>query len=72
MTEEAVAAFKKAMALQPDNPDIHFNLALAYERQGLLGEAEKEYTKTLKLNPGDNDARKNIERLYGIAPFRKY
>ncbi len=46
---------------------IHFNLALSYERQGNLPEAEKEYKLALESNPYSAPVLNNL----GYAQFRQ-
>lgn len=39
------------LKLEPNNPEAHFNLAVAYEEAGSYDDAMQEYEKTLSLNP---------------------
>jgi tetratricopeptide (TPR) repeat protein len=39
---DAIAAFKKAITLDPDDPAVHFQLARAYRQAGLTQEAQNE------------------------------
>jgi Flp pilus assembly protein TadD len=51
----ATTALRTAVALGPDHPEAHFNLALAYERDNALGMALQEITASLSLAPSDPD-----------------
>ena len=46
--EEAVAAFREALRLDPDLPEARFRLALGYESLGKREEAESEYKKAVE------------------------
>ena len=49
--EEAINYFKKAIGINPNNPQTHFMLAGAYAPAALNHEAVKEYQRTLELSP---------------------
>ena len=60
---------------------MHYNLALAYDRQGMYREEEKEYLKCLKINPKDANVHYNLAILYddklnrnkkAIAHYKKF
>ncbi len=44
---EAIKAWQAALELTPDDPVLHYDLGLAYEVQGMLEMAEKEYEKAV-------------------------
>jgi Flp pilus assembly protein TadD len=54
--ENAIAAFKTAVALGPEHAETHFNLAVVYERENRLDEALHEIIASLVLAPDDPDA----------------
>ena len=47
----AVGAFKTAEQIAPGIASVHYNIAQAYEADGVDGEAEYEYECALKINP---------------------
>ncbi len=49
--EAAIGAFKRASAIRPNVPSVHYNLGQAYEAAGVPSEAAYEYNKALELNP---------------------
>jgi tetratricopeptide (TPR) repeat protein len=51
--EEAVAAFREGLALQPQRPSLHYHLALALSDAGEGGAAQGEFVEALRLAPGD-------------------
>ena len=58
--DEAVAQFKKAIALRPNFAEAHFNLGVALrEKHDLVG-AIAEYREALRLNPNDAEAHSNL------------
>lgn len=61
--DEAIFRWKKAVQLNPESAAAHNNLAVAYEKKGLLDEAEKEYETALKLNPNNSYIKSNLENF---------
>ncbi len=57
---EAVAAFRRAAELRPDDPDTWYNLGLALKRRGQFPEAMDAYLRALELSPGDSDILYNL------------
>lgn len=49
---------------EPGNPAYHFVKASIFEQQGDLPNAEKEYLKTIEIDPGYTDALYNLGILY--------
>lgn len=50
--DAALAAFDRAIKRQPNNPELHFDLALAFQRRGLPAVAAQALRNTLRLAPG--------------------
>lgn len=65
--QEAVDSFARAIAAEPTDYTLHFNLALAYSLQGKDAEAIPEYKKTLELKPDLYQAELNL----GISLLRQ-
>src|SRR5580692_4150523 len=64
---DAVASLTQAIATDPKDYSLHFNLALAYSLMGKNAEAIPEYRKTLELKPGLYQAELNV----GISLLRE-
>src|SRR5271170_1741405 len=64
---DAVSSFTQAIAADPKDYSLHFNLALAYSLMGKNAEAIPEYKKTLELKAGLFEAELNI----GISLLRE-
>lgn len=47
----AISTLLTRIRLEPNNPEAHFNLAVAYEEAGSYDNAMSEYEETLDLNP---------------------
>lgn len=58
--DDAVPAWKKALALDPEDPRAHDNLGVALAETGKLDEAVEQYRKSLALNPGSSHTHNNL------------
>ena len=65
--QAAVDSLTQAVAADPKDYSLHFNLALAYSLMGKHAEAIPEYKKTLELKPGLFEAELNL----GISLLRE-
>jgi Tfp pilus assembly protein PilF len=50
MVDEALEACKKAVAIDPQNPEAHYYLGKVYLQEGMAKEAEEEFTKHKQLS----------------------
>jgi tetratricopeptide (TPR) repeat protein len=67
--EEAIADFKKAIAIAPDHPVYHAGLANAYKITGQTAAAQAEFKKCVALKPMDrNDRDAQQDALKEIRP----
>jgi len=61
--QEAVYRLEKARAAGKDSAALHNNLAVALESLGRFADAEREYEAALKLAPGDEQIRINLDKF---------
>ena len=76
--DQAIAQLEKAIALNPNNPDAHYVLGLAFGRKALdagmfgamsqIGRAKEEWQRTIELNPNSIDARLRLIEYYLRVP----
>ncbi len=55
--DAATDSLRQAVILGENHAESHFNLALAYERRGLLADAKRETLASIQLDPRQPDAR---------------
>jgi tetratricopeptide (TPR) repeat protein len=60
---EAAQKFEQAVALSPEQEDLHYNLAIALARLGKTEEAKKHYLEALRIFPEYSDAHNNLGNL---------
>lgn len=61
--EEAVTTNKNILNIFPTEPDALNRLGKAYSELGMYAEAREAYSQTLKYNPKNTIAKKNLDRL---------
>ena len=61
--DEAIEHYRKAIQLDPDFTQAHFNLGMAYESKGLFNNAMKEYKTARGLNQKDVNIQNRLSRL---------
>ncbi|MBU6476031.1 MAG: tetratricopeptide repeat protein, partial [Alphaproteobacteria bacterium] len=62
--DDAVGFFRKALREKEDIAVFHYHLALALQKQGKFPAAEKEYARTLALQPDYVDVYSNLGTMY--------
>ena len=62
--EEARGEYDKVLAARPDEPTAVAGLGALCLRMGRADEAEKYFARALELDPGQQEARFNLARLY--------
>lgn len=60
----ALASLQKAVALDPNNADIHNLLGYTYRKQANLDKAFEHYATALRLNPGHLGAHEYLGEAY--------
>jgi len=66
--QDAIASYQRAIALEPDNCDVHFNLGNVLRDKGDLKPALASYRAALQIKPGDPDVAFNMASvLHGLG-----
>jgi tetratricopeptide (TPR) repeat protein len=63
-SEAAEREWREALRLQPDNPQIPFELGAIYAKQGRYDEAVALFQRSIQLSPGQADAHLNLGAAY--------
>ena len=66
--EQAIEHLRRAASLMPSHPDVHFNLALAYDKRGERELAREEWTLYLRYAPNGPWAEEARARLRQHSP----
>jgi tetratricopeptide (TPR) repeat protein len=66
---EAIAAYRKAMALNPTMPRLRFNLGLAYFKSADYKAALEQFKPLLKTLPPDSDEAQRVGLLIGMSHY---
>ncbi len=61
--EESISELKKAVELNPGDPDIYYTFGLTYSKCGMINEAIDAYKQAIELRPFFKEARSNLEIL---------
>jgi Flp pilus assembly protein TadD len=59
--DAAIAAFERALALEPQDARSHFNVAYLLQRLGRHEAASARFERALALDPGIDRARKGLD-----------
>jgi len=59
----AVQKYEQAVAIEPGDEDLHYNLAIALAKLGKTEEAKKHYAEALQIFPDHGEARNNLGNL---------
>jgi tetratricopeptide (TPR) repeat protein len=63
--EEAEGVYREALRLRPDSAGVHYGLAVVLWRLGRVDEAVLEAERSLRLDPGNSEAKALVEELRG-------
>lgn len=67
VAELALDQYKQAVNLEPNNPENHFRLGVAYAKIKSIREAGEAFRKVIELDPGYAPAYRELGELYFIA-----
>ena len=63
-TSKALEQYLKALEMNPDDPYLHYVLALTYDKKGLLDKAEYHLKEAIELKPDYSDAYNYLGVIY--------
>ena len=62
--EEAIASYKEALRIKPDDADAHYNLGYVYRELGQYEEAIASFKKSIRIKPDDANAHYSLGLAY--------
>ncbi|HBO84488.1 MAG: hypothetical protein A2073_02250 [Deltaproteobacteria bacterium GWC2_42_11] len=63
--DNAIEVLGKAQKMEPNNPDVYYNLGIVYEMKNYLEEAKHMFEKALKIKPDHECSKKHLNKLVG-------
>lgn len=63
---KAVAAFQKVLEIQPQTPNVAYNIGLIYRDRKEWGHAVDWFGEAVETNPSDRDARSLLNKMIAI------
>ena len=60
----AITMYKKAVEEDPQSVDGHYNLALTYDKKGMIDESIESYKHLISLKPDHGQAHNNLGTVY--------
>ncbi len=64
--DAAIRDFEKALKIDPNNPEIYYNLGIVYEAKNMNEKAGEMYRRALELNPDYTFAKEHLDKLIGV------
>lgn len=65
--ERAIAAYERALQVDPVAPNVHYHLGLIYKHRGELIRASAFFQRALEVSPADRDARFWLDKMDKLA-----
>lgn len=65
-TSDAVIAFEKSLALDPDLPEAHNNLGAIFAGSGDAAGAERQFREAMRIQPDLGQARRNVANILAL------
>jgi tetratricopeptide (TPR) repeat protein len=62
--DDAITIYKKAVENDPQSVDAHYNLALTYDKKGMIDESIQSYKQVIHLKPDYGEAHNNLGTVY--------
>ena len=59
----AIGEYKKALRVDPDDENVHYNLGRTYMQAGMVADAIKEFEESIRLYPDFKEARIALQSL---------
>jgi tetratricopeptide (TPR) repeat protein len=60
---EAIDEYKKALAVDPEDENLYYNLGTAYMSAKMMDNAVEQFQKALELFPDFHEAREALEKI---------
>lgn len=63
--EEAIKTWKRVLKLLPGDPQIYYNIAIAYESLNQLDKAREYFKRTVEIDPDNKQAEEHLKKIVG-------
>lgn len=61
--KQAIAAYERALQIDPKAPNVHYHLGLIYKERGEFNRSSAFFQRALEVNPADRDAQRWLDWL---------
>ncbi len=65
--DKAIATYKRALSIKPDNENQHYYLANSYFKKQMMAEAKKAWSEVIRIKPNSKIAKNAQERIDFLA-----
>ena len=63
--DNAIDVLIKAKKIEPNNPDVYYNLGIVYEMKDQMEDAKQMFERALKIKPDHECAKRHLNKLVG-------
>lgn len=61
----ALDILNRAQKIEPNNPDVYYNIGIVYEMKNQLEDAKHMFEKALKIKPDHECSQRHLNKLVG-------
>ena len=63
--DNAIEVLNRAQKIEPNNPDVYYNLGIVYEMKNQLEDAKHMFEKALRIKSDHEKSQRHLNKLVG-------